>query len=410
MSLNNNINKNNTDKGGTVNDTNVLKGKNTLTKIIFGEDVQIHKYDQVTLQKAIDLKIEQERTKQQYYKLENTNKTMELLNLSSRLNIPLSQLSSLLSPVSIKSDISPNVTNSNNFKFPATSHDNNKLTVPPNGMVTHRRVNSPARIGANAVAALAINNGNRDHMIIKEEEDDDGDDDTRIDNNNNNPISPLTKKLPTFHNYITSRDNVYNAKPLRHSRNLSLPSMNKFTNSTNNIINSSSPHIPEGMTSILSFNNVTNDTFIEKPKPESAHNSNLKILEKSQIVNTLKVHNSIQKKQHRRAKSACSSSAFGVIDLNITEEDSKSKKNKIIVEEAKRKALIANILAYGKKNNNNTTTNKTSLDISKEKQEFDDMDEKTCSESSTSSKCHSPSNYNNTHTRTTSSVQKLLND
>ena len=338
---------------------------------------------------------------------------MELLNLSSRLNVPLSQLSSLLSPVTIKSDISQTVPNSNNFKFPATNnHDNNKLTARPNGMMTHRRVNSPARIGANAVASLANNNnnnGNRDNMIIKEEED--GDEDTQIDNNS--AISPLTRKLPTFHNYIASRDNVYNAKPIRHSRNLSLPSMNKFTNNNINIVNSSSPHIPEGMTSILSFNNVSNDTFIEKPKPESAHNSNLKILEKPHIANTLKSNNSIQKKQHRRAKSACGSSAFSVIDLNITDENSKNKKNKIVVEEAKRKALIANILAYGNKDNSTTTTitSKTGLKISKEKKEFDEMDEKTCSESSSSSsKCQSPSNYNNTHTRTTSSVQKLLND
>ena len=161
-----------------------------------------------TLSKAIDFKIEQERTKQQYYRLENTNKFIDLLKLSGSLGLPLDQLLMLLgsyntagssysSTGTLSSSNSGN--NHNNsvyypdqttqlsnstqqqqttYRFPPVNVSSNnspdrskKLNaVPSLGYVTphyHRRVNSPARIGANAVASLSRN---RSPAMIKEEE------------------------------------------------------------------------------------------------------------------------------------------------------------------------------------------------------------------------------------------------
>jgi len=300
-----------------------------------------------------------------------------------------------------------------------------RLTAPPK--ILHRRLNSPARIGANAIASLAVENGSSGSMTIKEEEsiqlgNEDEDENENGETYSNQAISPLTKRLPTFHNYITTD------RTTRHSRNMSLPSMNKFVrnNNNNNINNTSttsmanSQNIPETMTSILSFDNLRNDPSLEKPKPESARPANIRILEKSgsQPFGQSKSSLGLIQKKHRRAKSASGCSAFGVIDLNVIEDS----KRKVTVDDEKRKAIIANILANGKYNpniNSNTITNSTispnnlpkpiiSPPKSMENQDNDDVDEKTCSESG-SSRCASPVRYT-THNHTVNSVQRLLND
>ena len=159
-----------------------------------------------TLSKAIDFKIEQERTKQQYYRLENTNKFIDLLKLSGSLGLPLDQLLMLLgsynttgsgnSSSNSNSGIGDNDNNYNNsvyypdqttqlsnrtqqqqqttYRFPPVNASLNsspnrskKLNAVPSLGYYHRRVNSPARIGANAVASLSKN---RSPAMIKEEE------------------------------------------------------------------------------------------------------------------------------------------------------------------------------------------------------------------------------------------------
>ena len=159
-----------------------------------------------TLSKAIDFKIEQERTKQQYYRLENTNKFIDLLKLSGSLGLPLDQLLMLLgsynttgsgnSSSNSNSGIGDNDNNYNNsvyypdqttqlsnrtqqqqqttYRFPPVNASLNsspnrskKLNAVPSLGYYHRRVNSPARIGANAVASLSRN---RSPAMIKEEE------------------------------------------------------------------------------------------------------------------------------------------------------------------------------------------------------------------------------------------------
>ncbi|SMN22221.1 similar to Saccharomyces cerevisiae YNL042W BOP3 Protein of unknown function, potential Cdc28p substrate [Maudiozyma saulgeensis] len=403
---------------GIINNNGHKKSK-SLASMVFGEDIiDDTPESHATLSKAIELKIEQERTKQHYYRLENTNKTIELLQLTSKLGVSVAEISALLSPVATQSQINENIPNNNDkpqqYKFPAVNQE--RLTVPPKSM--HRRMNSPARIGANAIASLAVDNKTSESTTIKEEETSQFRED---DDNSNQAISPLSKKLPTFHNYTTTD------RHLRHTRNMSLPSMNKFvnnSNSNNNIINTdnssainttNSQNIPETMTSILSFNNTRNDPLLEKPKPESARPSSIRMLEKSgsRPSGQSKRTSGLIQKKHRRAKSASGSSAFGVIDLNVIED----AKRKIIVDDAKRKTIIANILANGKYNPNANTsttiplnkqpkTDNSSKEVS-ENQNNNDVDEKTCSESS--SRCESPVRYTN-HTHTVNSVQRLLND
>jgi len=129
MNLENTSNKN-TNNEGSGTDTNVHghKRSKSLVSMIFGEDVADDTPEsQGALSKAIELKIEQERTKQQYYRLENTNKTIELLQLTSRLGISVAEVSALLSPSTTQrqqiNNTPPNTNTSN-----SSSHDTNNKT------------------------------------------------------------------------------------------------------------------------------------------------------------------------------------------------------------------------------------------------------------------------------------------
>ncbi|CAI4728140.1 CLN_G0046610.mRNA.1.CDS.1 [Saccharomyces cerevisiae] len=73
---------------------NVNKSK-SLLDIIFGTNVSEWAFSENALMKAMDLKIEQEKTKQQYYKLENLNRSIELFKLASSSGLPINQIHKL---------------------------------------------------------------------------------------------------------------------------------------------------------------------------------------------------------------------------------------------------------------------------------------------------------------------------
>lgn len=346
----------------------------SLLEIIFGPHVtdvmnESNEFPESTLVRAIDLKIEQERTKQQYYKLANMDKCLEMLKFAKGYGVPPQHLVHLVNnDVSIPSNNNNNenknknnnsskqvktptaLEGSNNkgdgsaitstfnspYKFPATkplkatnsnsaggNNSNNSNTgntgngSQPERRTYHRRTNSPARIGANAVATLS------DSISIKEEELSDLD------------YPPKSK--------ISIPMNRTNSGPNTHNRNLSLPTMNKFLNTS----------IPTNMTSILNFdddatesntstrnspvsskrpsivvnnnnnnnntnnNNSTDNSPIHKNVPLVGASEN--VLKRSLPITTPNANN-IHKKVHRRTRSATVIPSFGVIDLNVIDQ------------------------------------------------------------------------------------------
>ncbi|CAI4051921.1 hypothetical protein SUVZ_14G2770 [Saccharomyces uvarum] len=303
-------------KSSDSNRNNACKNK-SLLEIIFGTNVSEWAFSENALMKAMDLKIEQEKTKQQYYKLENLNRSIELFKLASSSGLPISQIHKLFNtdhgtaaPSPITSEGNPlhsstasvrvsqhlpktnasiksiKPLNMNTVSPTPMSRQPSPYKFPPppsaNGLPlpsttnAQRRANSPARIGASAVAAL------NENISIKEE-----DVATRI------PISTKIQESPL------------NKKPaLIHSRNLSLP-IGKFTN----------PNIPSAMTSILSFNRDQQQPHSQpspqqqqQQQPQDSHTSSSHALPRKPGM--------VQKK-HRRARST---SSFGVIDLSIIDE------------------------------------------------------------------------------------------
>ncbi|KAL3230808.1 Protein BOP3 [Nakaseomyces bracarensis] len=343
----------------------------SLLDVIFGNSVTDWNMSETTLAKSLDFKIEQEKTKQQYYRLESINKTIELLKLASNANIPPQQITRLfggeagleaqnkssdmpignsvnevrgthsLSP-EISSDSNTNINVNQNsscnslqgppsaYKFPPVGSN-----LPPRPVPTHQRTNSPARIGANAVAVLD------DAIKIKEEPESES---------MFERTSPLLRKAEPISN---------------HNRNLSEPSSRYFTSSTT-LNNITGP-----VTTVIDFepshrhtrsrNNLKYD-----PSTPDKGDSGIRSPRKTAMVT----------KRHRRTRSA---SSFGVIDLNI-------------VDEAKRTALEK--VSISKMNDDRKIRQAIKLD---------DVDERTCSESS--SRTNSP-----TRIAQQNSVTRLLNN
>lgn len=334
--------------------------RSSLLEIIFGQQIsdvinEQNKLPEATLAKAIDFKIEQEKTKQQYYKLANMDKCLDLLKFAKEYGIPPQHLIHLINNNDTPSN-NTTITAANHqeththsntsntignepYKFPpptdaskSTTTNNNNSTVSTSTIGTdrrtfHRRTNSPARIGANAVAALS------DSLTIKEEDASDIE-------------SPLKNKFPVTINNNRSNNNS-------HNRNMSLPTMNKFL----------SPSVPTNMTSILNFED-NNSTKIDQPHPKSARNSPVNNKRAPHIIintgnNNSNVNdntdnspkraelplvtdtnnflkrpfpvrsssgNSIQKKMHRRARSTTVIPSFGVIDLNVIDQQASQNK------------------------------------------------------------------------------------
>ncbi|QLG72513.1 hypothetical protein HG535_0D02210 [Zygotorulaspora mrakii] len=303
----------------------------SLMEVLFGTKLKDSDISERAIERALDYKVEQERTKQQYYRLENINRSIELFKLARDLGVPSQEISRLFSaesshvpavPAVAKSGAGTNPTPSApplsrnatkngrssslesgsggadslsrqplSYRFPPAG--SNLLPRPVSLTNSSRelsswRTNSPARIGASAVAAL------NDSIVIKEED-------------NHTAESPFSRKS-TYHN-----------------RNLSLP-ITKLYNAT----------IPSGMTSILSFNKEdAENSSTQSTIPTTASTSNPQALTFSSSHTTTTSNNkshapsngntnatTLRKpsgvaKKHRRTRSA---SSFGVIDLNVIDE------------------------------------------------------------------------------------------
>ncbi|EJS41966.1 bop3p [Saccharomyces arboricola H-6] len=353
---------------------NTSKNK-SLLEIIFGTNVSEWAFSENALMKAMDLKIEQEKTKQQYYKLENLNRSIELFKLASTSGVPISQIHKLFdtdhgapapsftkpeanqlrnngtasarsseqlpringSIKSLKSlsmnTVSPTPMSRqpSPYKFPASSSANS-LSRPATINV-QRRANSPARIGASAVAAL------NENISIKEEGD-------------------IRQTSPG----IKLQESPLNRKPSSlHSRNLSLP-IGKFTN----------PNIPSTMTSILSFNRDQQQPPSQPPpqQQQDLHTQNLHTFVKKPGM--------IQKK-HRRARST---SSFGVIDLSIIDEA--KEKNLQRSPSPVRSNTAATLTSQDPQTTESDIKERSTIPqpLPEAHGLHDDLDDRTCSESS----------------------------
>ncbi|EDO16720.1 hypothetical protein Kpol_1003p25 [Vanderwaltozyma polyspora DSM 70294] len=241
--------------------------RKTILDILFGQHVNEWTFSENSLIKALELKQEQERTKQQYYKLEIINKSIELFKMARENGIPPNQISNVFNfgnstqddtnkTVLLKSE-SISSQQPSSYKFPPVGN-----YLPPKSIAKpkHRRTNSPARIGASAIASLG-------GTIIKEE--------------TTPPHRSSVSPIP-----IPNENGTY-----MHRRNMSLP-MNSSSNTFS------------GMTSVLNFN--SNSTLqVQRP--------NLSV--SKQTLQPPSNHS--QQRKHRRSKSA---TGFKVIDLNVVDD------------------------------------------------------------------------------------------
>lgn len=259
----------------------------SLLEVLLGAKVEDANLSPSAIEKALELRIEQERTRQQFYKLETSNRSIELLRMAkdygvashdipklfngAEVNLANSSASTGASnvplPTSIVTDFS--VKQPLSYKFPPAGSSLRPKPVSGDLVgLPARRTNSPARIGANAVAAL------NEAALLKEEH-----------------------HSPRLSPFATQNHTVAN-----HNRNLSLP-----------ITKLVSPNIPSGMTSILSFGKDANDQQPANPGLGDSNNSGLR---KAPMV----------QKKHRRARSV---SSFGVIDLNMIDTPKQSSLPKL---------------------------------------------------------------------------------
>lgn len=234
-------------------------------------------YSEGALIHALQLKTQQEMTKQQYYKLENINKSIEMLRIAIAANVPGHLIPLLFNnplpegsastntPPKIEKPTPPSQTASLansvplNYKFPPDPCASNNFSSTNSAKtgLRHRRTNSPARIGAAAVAALTENNQ------LKEEE--------------NNEQENCAKSPLEFRG---------------HRRNLSLPLANPTPFHPEPSPEEPKRKLQEPMTQVLNFTpwQSYNPTMVKKPA---------------------------QQKKHRRTRSASLNPSFSVIDLNV---------------------------------------------------------------------------------------------
>lgn len=354
----------------------------SLLEIIFGPQIrdvinETNELPEPILSKAIDLKIEQEKTKQQYYKLANIDKCLELIKLSKGYGMPPQHLIHLINNDGfLDSSISKNnklnntaTSTSDSISTATTVESNNNMNITPvasmlkstspykfppaDSLVSnnfknssnigintterrtfHRRTHSPARIGASAVAALS------DSISIKEEEASEFE-------------SPLKNKI----NISINNNNNSNGdgSTISHNRNISLPIMNKFVTS----------NIPTNMVSVLNFesnketlvpvkNNLNGSTYnnsVQSDKTSNSNNNkNSSSSHNSPVYSNINLSlesnnnyylkrpvplrsssgNSVQKKTHRRTKSTTVIPTFGVIDLNVTDQAASFSKSPVL--------------------------------------------------------------------------------
>ncbi|KAI0461559.1 hypothetical protein LJB42_000858 [Komagataella kurtzmanii] len=140
------------------------------------------RFTESSLIQALILKKEQERTKQEYYRVESLNRTLEILRLACHARIPPHLIPTLISGnpgaatqstmaaagASASEKVSPkgDEVARSQYKFGNSSQipmprGPNLGAVPLKDVPNHQRKLSPARVGRDAVASLGINDPGR---------------------------------------------------------------------------------------------------------------------------------------------------------------------------------------------------------------------------------------------------------
>lgn len=307
----------------------------SLLELVFGTKVNAQMLSHDAVVKALDYKVEQERTKQQFYRLESVTRSIELFKLARELGVPPEHIAALFAnegpssplpqqqqqllqqqlqqPQQHQEQVQPQqpqlaqaVTTAINrppqsYKFPPAGS-----TLPPKPMsFPINRTHSPARIGANAVAVL------NDSVALKEEGDGPGipavtqatphrrsdEFDNEYDSSNDNSHhSHHSHSSHSSNNDVA--DGSINKAGVQH-RNCSLPG-SKYSSPAGNI----------GGTPILSITKSDRSSQKSAQGLNGGHSGGS--WKKLGLVT----------KRHRRTKSA---SSFGVIDLNILEASKPSQ-------------------------------------------------------------------------------------
>ncbi|ANZ74903.1 BA75_03252T0 [Komagataella pastoris] len=144
------------------------------------------RFTESSLIQAIILKKEQERTKQEYYRVESLNRTLEILRLACHARIPPHMIPTLISGNTVAATQSSvaDATGSSavklspkgdevarsQYKFGNSSQvamprGPNLGAVPLRDVPNHQRKLSPARVGRDAVASLGVNDPGRANGI-----------------------------------------------------------------------------------------------------------------------------------------------------------------------------------------------------------------------------------------------------
>lgn len=251
--------------------------KNVVSSL-FGGEFSEWPFSDASLAQALEFKTQQEKTKQQFYKVECVNRSIELLKTAMAANVPGNMIAQLFPSSQCTVDGGRNAPSKieNNQKLPQVTLSpkageaaplNYKFPPGNTSVSMHRRTNSPARIGAAAVATLAENNQ------LKEE-----------DNNE------MPRNVPQQRSPLQFR---------AHRRNLSLPvarPSHVLQQETSVPYQNRKPQEP--MTSIINFGSW--QSYDPAPPP------------------VMRRQGSVRK--HRKTKSASTTPNFGVIDLNVANQ------------------------------------------------------------------------------------------
>ncbi|KAK5780271.1 hypothetical protein RI543_002310 [Arxiozyma heterogenica] len=323
----------------------------SLLEIIFGPQIkdvinETNELPEPILSKAIDLKIEQEKTKQQYYKLANIDKCLELIKLSKGYGMPSQHLIHLInnngfldSSISKNNKLNNTATSTSDSVSTATTvESNNNMNITPVASMLkstspykfppadplvsnnfknssnigintterrtfHRRTHSPARIGASAVAAF-----NGDSNMIS---------------HNRNISLPImnkfvTSSIPTnMVSVLNFESNKETLVPVKNNLNGSTYNnsgqSDKTSNNNNNKNSSSNSHNSPAYSNTNLSLESNNNCYLKRPVPLRSSSGN-----------------SVQKKTHRRTKSATVIPTFGVIDLNVIDQAASFSKSPVL--------------------------------------------------------------------------------
>ncbi|KAH9200527.1 hypothetical protein LQ764DRAFT_208912 [Zygosaccharomyces rouxii] len=306
----------------------------SILEIVYGTKVHLQGLNEDAVVRALEFKVEQERTKQQFYRLENIAKSIELFKLASEMGVPANHIASIFAndnnpspPLaeqlqqqlrqgqqeeqreqSPRSQSRPPVS----YKFPPAGSN-----LPPKPMsfpsLNVNRAHSPAKIGANAVAVL------NENVALKEEID--------------NRVTPCRRNDEFDNDYDSSNDNSHHSHSSRSSNNEPENNTNINTSTGGNKVfqrnfsvpgsKYSSPQIPIGATPIINLNRAekSNQRLKQQESLQRSQQQQQQQLPPLQLQQQQGNSGSWKKlgmvgKKHRRTKSG---SSFGVIDLNILE-------------------------------------------------------------------------------------------